>query len=242
MEKLLQKYASRDNLPLLEAARLGLLPDQLKAWYIAWLYFPEKADEPKRKIFCTVLNEAAARGDLKAELKDKKRMLRMAMKINGRPINPNARDEYETVHYYVVHRDDYKAFLQANGEWPLAPDTLIARWYETEMHEENVASPTRKKKRVPRTNELHQLIEKVFVALWTKTKIMPQAKEVFRELETHTDTYDTGEIIQEIKDDVIYWRSSHGAAPKMAMKAFRNRVSLIRKKYEKQKVNRKNPA
>ena len=238
----MQKYAARDDLPLLEAARLGMLPDQLKAWHIAWLYFSEKADEPRRKIFCNALNEAATKGDLKAELRSMQRPVRIAMKFNGRPVDPDARDEYETLHYYVVNRDDYKAFLQANGEWPPAPDALIARWYETEMPKQDLVSAPLKKNPVPRINALHQLIEKVFLALYTKTKIMPHAKEVFRELEQNTDTYDTGDIIQEIVEDVIYWRSSHGAAPKMAMKAFRNRVSIIRRKYEKQKVKRKIPA
>lgn len=236
MEKLIQKYATRDDLPLLEAARLGMLPDQLKAWHIAWLYFPEKADEPKRKIFCNALNEAATKGDLKAELKDKKRTVRIAMKINGRPINPNARDEYETVHYYVVRRDAYKAFLQANGEWPPTAGTLIANWYATEIPQPEIAREAPKKK-APAPNELHQLIEKVYLTARPKLKRAPNADEILSILKERRAEFDTNKIITEIKGNSIHWNPTDGTLGKpMGRKALQNLISELNKKHKKQRV------
>ncbi len=233
----MQKYAPRDNLPLLEAARLGMLPDQLKAWHVAWLYFPEKADEQKRKIFCNALNEAATKGDLKAELKGKQRPVRIAMKINGRPINPNARDEYETVHYYIVHRDDYKAFLQANGEWPPTAGTLIANWYGAEIPQPEIAIEASKRKEVAPPNELHQLIEKVYLTARPKSKRAPNADEILSILKERCAEFDTNNIITEIKGNSIHWGPTDGTSGKpMGRKALQNLISELNKKHKKQSV------
>jgi hypothetical protein len=226
MEKLLQKYAPRDDLPLLEAARLGMLPESLKAWHIAWLYFPEKADEKKRTIFCKALNEAVGRGELKADTKEKKRAVRIAMKwIDGRPINPNARDEYETLRYYVIHRDDYKAFLQANNEWPPAPDSLIARWYSEQIADQAPAKVT-----TPRESDLHELLERTLLTLKPELARWPSAREVWRALQERADTLDIDQILYKIDGDIIEWRSMAGNTNTITYNGVANRLSKIRKK------------
>ncbi len=232
MDKLLQKYASRADMPLLEAARLRMLPDKLLVIKIAWLYFPEKADEAKRRLFCTALNEAGTKGDLKAEIISEQKPVRIAMKINGRPINPNACDEYRTVQYYRIHRDDYKAFLQENGEWPPTPDMLIANWFDLEIPASEALAEAIEDAEDGNDslNELGLLFEKVSLTAFPKRKRLPNADEILDVLKERGDDFDSNKIIIKIVGESVHWQPTDGTSPSIAgKKRLQNIVSKIRK-------------
>ena len=232
MDKLLQKYASRDDMPLLEAARLRILPDKLLVMQIAWLYYSEKADEAKRRLFCIALNEAGTKGDLKAEIISEQKPVRIAIKINGRPINPDARDEYRTVQYYLVHRNDYRAFLEANGEWPPAPSALIANWFELEIPsaEELIEEIEDAEDGEEALNELGLLFEKVSLTAFPKRKRLPNADEILDVLKERCDDFDSKKIIIKIEGESIHWQPTDGTAVSVAgKKRLQNIVSKIRK-------------
>ena len=213
MEKIRLKYTAPEDYVLLEMTRMGVLPDTLKIRHIATLYYPDPEDLLKRGTIISVLNEAAKRGDLKAT----------CVEVGG-------------PHYYTVHRDDFKAFLKANDESLEASDSHIKCWIEpnkallTKIPSQ--ATPT------SRTHELHALIEEVFLSLCAETKRLPNVRQVYFALQKQVDDRD---ILHEIRDDVIYWRSSHGGERQMEMKTLRNRVGLIRKKYKKQGFKRNIP-
>ena len=239
MDKLLQKYASLENMSVMEAARLRILPDQLTVLQIVWLYFPEKADESKRNVLGNALNEAGAKGDLKVEVFSKRKPVRIFMKFNGRPIDPNAEDVYETVNYYNIHRDDYKAFLQANDEWPPAPGTLIANWFELETPspEKFIEEIEEDEEEDEPLSELGLLFEKVSLTAFPKRKRPPNTDEILDVLKERGAEFDSKSIIIKIEGESIHWQPTDGKAPSIAVKkTLQNIVSTIRKKHKNSRL------
>lgn len=227
MEKIIRKYARPNSVPLTAGAKYGVLPQHLTVKQIVALHFPDKQDRSQRLILSNALHEAIKAGELKAETKESRRLIQTSMRwIDGTRVNPNIQDKYQTLHFYRIHRDDYRAFLIASEEWPPVPDSLLAGWWGQEsIPSQNVAPLP------PRENDIHRLLERTFLLLRDELKRPPQAKEILRALEKDQDKYDPDGIIDEIKADILYWQSTDGNDCQMTLKTLRNRVSIIRKKF-----------
>ena len=87
------------------------------------------------------------------------------------------------------------------------------------------------RKRTKRANQLHELIEKVYLTLLESNETRPSASEVWNELMTNEKKYDVDEIIQEVvKFKAIYWISKDSKEQKMKWSTFKKQLSIIRSK------------
>ena len=87
------------------------------------------------------------------------------------------------------------------------------------------------RKRTKRANQLHELIEKVYLTLLESNETRPSASEVWNELMTNEKKYDVDEIIQEVvKFKAIYWISKDEKEQKMKWSTFKKQLSIIRSK------------
>ena len=82
-----------------------------------------------------------------------------------------------------------------------------------------------------REHQLHTLILKIDIAL-TNEGIRPTAQDVWNEIEKNHNEYDDEAIIQEVKDNTIFWISKWGAEQTLAMTSFFVTLSDIRKKHK----------
>lgn len=89
------------------------------------------------------------------------------------------------------------------------------------------------KKVIPRENEMHVLLERVFKVLTRELKRAPSAKEVWRGLQDRRVVFDTDNIIYNFNGDTIEWRSLARNTKTMTYQAVANRISKIRQKLEK---------
>ena len=87
------------------------------------------------------------------------------------------------------------------------------------------------KKQEPRVNQLHTLIRNVDIAL-TNDKISPTAQAVWNEIEGNHFEYDHQAIIQEVKDNTIYWKSKKGKEQSLPFTSFSSTLSAIRRKHK----------
>ena len=89
----------------------------------------------------------------------------------------------------------------------------------------------RPRKRTKRANQLHELIEKVYLTLLEPIETRPSASEVWNELMTNEKKYDVDEIIQEVvKFKAIVWISKDSKEQKMKWSTFKKQLSIIRSK------------
>lgn len=204
MEKILRRYVRPGSVSLESGAKYGLLPEKLNPQQIARLYFPEKEATADRVAIIAALQEAIESGELKAETR-----------------------ENQTLRSHSIHRDDYRAFLEANGEWPPAADSPVAAWFAEASGDE--APPERHP--VPRENEMHVLLERTFLLLHDELSRAPSVKEVWRALQERADTLDTDHILYKIDGDTIEWRSMAGHTSVMRFDSAANRLSKIRRKF-----------
>lgn len=204
MEKILRRYVRPGSVSLESGAKYGLLPEKLNPQQIARLYFPEKEATADRVAIIAALQEAIKSGELKAEAR-----------VN------------QTFRSYSIHRDNYRAFLEANGEWPPAADSPIAAWFAEVTSD--VSAPERQP--VPRENEMHVLLERAFLLLHDELGRAPSVKEVWRALQERADTLDTDCILHKIDGDFIEWRSMAGHTSVMRFDSAANRLSKIRKRF-----------
>ena len=87
------------------------------------------------------------------------------------------------------------------------------------------------RKKTKRANQLHELIEKVYLTLLESNETRPSASEVWNELMTNEKKYDVDEIIQEVvKFKAIYWISKDSKEQKMKWSTFKKQLSIIRSK------------
>ena len=87
------------------------------------------------------------------------------------------------------------------------------------------------RKRTKRANQLHELIEKVYLTLLEPIETRPSASEVWNELMTNEKKYDVDEIIQEVvKFKAIDWISKDNKEQKMKWSTFKKQLSIIRSK------------
>lgn len=228
MEKILRRYVPPGSVSLESGAKYGLLPEKLNLQQIARLYFPEKEATTDRVAIIAALQEAIKSGELKAEMLEHQRLVQTSMLwVDGSKINPDIEDKYQTFRSFRIHRDDYRAFLEANGEWPLPADSPIAAWFAEVSG--NESSP--EKQPVPRENEMHVLLERAFLLLRDELGRAPSVKEVWRALQERADTLDTDHILYKIDGDTIEWRSMAGHTSVMRFDSAANRLSKIRRKF-----------
>lgn len=228
MEKILRRYVRPGSVSLESGAKYGLLPEKLNPQQIARLYFSEKKASADRVAIIAALQTAIKSGELKAETVERRQLVQTSMLwVDGSKINPDIEDKYQTFRSFRIHRDDYRAFLEANGEWPLPADSPIAAWFAEASNQE--LSP--EKQLVPRENEMHVLLERAFVLLHDELGRAPSVKEVWRALQERADTLDTDHILYKIDGDTIEWRSMAGHTSVMRFDSAANRLSKIRKKF-----------
>jgi len=102
---------------------------------------------------------------------------------------------------------------------------------EVKFQEPKKDDPVREKQKSKRTNQLHELIEKVYLTLLESNEIRPSASEVWNELMTNEKKYDVDEIIQEVvKFKAIDWISKDSKEQKMKWSTFKKQLSIIRSK------------
>jgi hypothetical protein len=112
---------------------------------------------------------------------------------------------------------------------------------------EATATPTRNKTsaqaKAKRENELHTLLEKIYLALRSELRRSPDADEMLAALRNRRKEFDANEIIREIKDKRIAWVHTDGTEGiSMGRKSLQNYLSKLNRKYEKQAVVKKIPA
>jgi len=102
---------------------------------------------------------------------------------------------------------------------------------EVKFQEPKKDDAVREKQKSKRTNQLHELIEKVYLTLLESNETRPSASEVWNELMTNEKKYDVDEIIQEVvKFKAIYWISKDEKEQKMKWSTFKKQLSTIRSK------------
>ena len=102
---------------------------------------------------------------------------------------------------------------------------------DLEFQNSKILEIIRPRKRTKRTNQLHELIEKVYLTLLEFNETRPSASEVWNELMTNEKKYDVDEIIQEVvKFKAIYWISKDSKEQKMKWSTFKKQLSIIRSK------------
>ena len=102
---------------------------------------------------------------------------------------------------------------------------------EVKFQEPKKDDPVREKQKSKRTNQLHELIEKVYLTLLESNETRPSASEVWNELMTNEKKYDVDEIIQEVvKFKAIDWISKDSKEQKMKWSTFKKQLSIIRSK------------
>ena len=103
---------------------------------------------------------------------------------------------------------------------------------EVKFQEPKKDEPVREKQKSKRTNQLHELIEKVYLTLLESSiETRPSASEVWNELMTNKKKYDVDEIIQEVvKFKAIDWISKDEKEQKMKWSTFKKQLSIIRSK------------
>ena len=102
---------------------------------------------------------------------------------------------------------------------------------DLESQNSKILEIIRPRKRTKRANQLHELIEKVYLTLLESNEIRPSASEVWNELMTNEKKYDVDEIIQEVvKFKAIYWISKDEKVQEMKWSTFKKQLSIIRSK------------
>ena len=102
---------------------------------------------------------------------------------------------------------------------------------DLESQNSKILEIIRPRKRTKRANQLHELIEKVYLTLLESNEIRPSASEVWNELMTNEKKYDVDEIIQEVvKFKAIYWISKDDKVQEMKWSTFKKQLSIIRSK------------
>ena len=102
---------------------------------------------------------------------------------------------------------------------------------DLESQNSKILEIIRPRKRTIRANQLHELIEKVYLTLLESNETRPSASEVWNELMTNKKKYDVDEIIQEVvKFKAIDWISKDSKEQKMKWSTFKKQLSIIRSK------------
>ena len=102
---------------------------------------------------------------------------------------------------------------------------------DLEFQNSKILKIIRPRKRTKRDNQLHELIEKVYLTLLEFNETRPSASEVWNELMTNEKKYDVDEIIQEVvKFKAIVWISKDSKEQKMKWSTFKKQLSIIRSK------------
>ena len=102
---------------------------------------------------------------------------------------------------------------------------------DLESQNSKILGIIRPRKRTKRANQLHELIEKVYLTLLEFNETRPSASEVWNELMTNEKKYDVDEIIQEVvKFKAIDWISKDSKEQKMKWSTFKKQLSIIRSK------------
>ena len=102
---------------------------------------------------------------------------------------------------------------------------------DLESQNSKILEIIRPRKRTKRANQLHELIEKVYLTLLEFNETRPSASEVWNELMTNEKKYDVDEIIQEVvKFKAIVWISKDSKEQKMKWSTFKKQLSIIRSK------------
>ena len=102
---------------------------------------------------------------------------------------------------------------------------------DLESQNSKILEIIRPRKRTKRANQLHELIEKVYLTLLESNETRPSASEVWNELMINEKKYDVDEIIQEVvKFKAIYWISKDDKVQEMKWSTFKKQLSIIRSK------------
>lgn len=142
-----------------------------------------------------------------------------------------------------IWAEDLKGWAEARGQKPkfLFPEKRSEAEAEAKAKLTKNSTPVLAKSK--RENELHTLLEKVYLTLRSELRRSPDADEMLATLRNRRKEFDTDEIIREIKDKRIAWVHTDGTEGiSMGRKSLQNYLSKLNKKYEKQSVVKKIPA
>lgn len=141
-----------------------------------------------------------------------------------------------------IARDDLKNWAESLGAKPkfLFPEM------RPKPELEEAATPVKQKTVKPKAkkqNELHALLERVYLALRYEFAREPDADEVLLALKDRRKEFDTDEILLDVINKKISWvRTDDTPGIGMGRKAVQNRVSEFKEKYKKQPFVKKIPA
>ena len=125
----------------------------------------------------------------------------------------------------------YANKLELEGSKSDSNTSVEQKKEEVKFQEPKKDDPVREKQKSKRTNQLHELIEKVYLTLLESNETRPSASEVWNELMTNEKKYDVDEIIQEVvKFKAIYWISKDDKVQEMKWSTFKKQLSIIRSK------------
>ena len=143
---------SAKHWPIIERAKRGLLPERLSIAEIAQLH-PLGDDFAKTLLEeCTIYMHRQGNGlpidDVEAgfsppppeageglrfdDVDTETLLRRMLDHPNRYEIDPLACNPYNG-HFYLIHRDDLRIYLQKEGEWPLPEDAPLRLWWPDEI-------------------------------------------------------------------------------------------------------------
>jgi hypothetical protein len=116
MLKILQSYNCDSRIRLDDKARAGTLPDKLYIPQITYLWAGD--DENKRQALDWAISLSVRNKHLNADV------------VSNETIHiPDTNTEIYLFRDYLIHRDDFKAWLVAKEEWPLPPEALLSKWF-----------------------------------------------------------------------------------------------------------------
>lgn len=204
---------------------------------LAWAeteYEPENAQKAYQAIYAELLRDVQA-GSLQCRVK---------RDIRKNWINwESDTTDYTDWSRAEIWAEDLRRWAEARSQKPKFLFPEMRPKPEAEEIEAAVKETKAVKPKAKKQNELHALLEKVYLTLRFEFAREPDADEVLLALKDRRKEFDEDEIIQEIKDKRISWTRTDGTAGKpMGRKAVQNHVSELKEKYKKQSFVKKIPA
>jgi hypothetical protein len=142
-----------------------------------------------------------------------------------------------------IWAEDLRRWAEERGQKPKFLFPEMRSKPEAEATTPPTKNNTSAQAKSKRENELHTLLEKVYLTLRSELRRSPDADEMLATLRNRRKEFDTNEIIREIKDKRIAWVHTDGAEGiSMGRKSLQNYLSKLNKKYEKQSVVKNIPA
>lgn len=130
-----------------------------------------------------------------------------------------------------IWAEDLRRWAEARGQKPKFLFPEMRSKPETEAIAPHTKNRSTTQAKAKRENELHTLLERVYLALRSELRRSPDADEMLATLRNRRKEFDANEIIREIKDKRIVWVHTDGTEGiSMGRKSLQNHLSKLNKK------------